>query len=149
VKPRVRQLAGSDLRYCRRADEGLRGLQGPALFTRMPHYFLSTKDSVVETPFDAYEFPVKNGTQRVEGRHLHYTYDFDESAGTSPGFLQIVGVMQVPSLHALRPVLDREFVRVERRLDHRILSGQEVVGHARKTARGPCSPRNPSSARRQ
>jgi OmpA-OmpF porin, OOP family len=56
----------------------------------MPHYFLPTKDSVVETPFDAFEFTVKNGTQRVEGRHLHYTYEFDESAGTSAGFLQIV-----------------------------------------------------------
>jgi outer membrane protein OmpA-like peptidoglycan-associated protein len=66
------------------------GYKDPALFTRMPHYFLPNQDSIVETPFDAYEFPVKNGTQRVEGRHLHYTYDFDESAGTSPGFLQIV-----------------------------------------------------------
>jgi OOP family OmpA-OmpF porin len=66
------------------------GYKDPALFTRMPHYFLTGKDSVVETPFDAYEFPVKNGTQKVEGRHLHYTYDFDEAAGTSPGFLQIV-----------------------------------------------------------
>ena len=66
------------------------GYKDPALFTRMPHYFLPTKDSVVETPFDAYEFRVKNGTQRVEGRHLHYTYDFDESAGNAAGFLQIV-----------------------------------------------------------
>lgn len=66
------------------------GYHDPALFTRMPHYYLCTKDSVVETPFDAYEFTAKNGTQRVEGRHLHYTYDFDESAGTAPGFLQIV-----------------------------------------------------------
>jgi outer membrane protein OmpA-like peptidoglycan-associated protein len=66
------------------------GYKDPALFTRMPHYFLSTKDSVVETPFDGYEFMVKSGTQRVEGRHLHYTYEFDESAGNSPGFLQIV-----------------------------------------------------------
>jgi outer membrane protein OmpA-like peptidoglycan-associated protein len=56
----------------------------------MPHYFLSAEDSVVDTPFDAVEFTVKNGTQRVEGHHLHYTYVFDESAGTSPGFLQIV-----------------------------------------------------------
>jgi OmpA-OmpF porin, OOP family len=66
------------------------GYKDPALFTRMPHYFLTSADSVVETPFDAFEFTVKNGTQRVEGRHLHYTYDFDESAGTSAGFLQIV-----------------------------------------------------------
>ena len=62
----------------------------PALFTRMPHYFLPNEDSVVDTPFDSYEFYVKNGTQKVEGRHLKYAYDFDESAGTHPGFLQIV-----------------------------------------------------------
>jgi outer membrane protein OmpA-like peptidoglycan-associated protein len=66
------------------------GYKDPALFTRMPHYLLTTKDSVVETPFDSYEFRVKNGEQKVEGRHLHYTYDFDESAGTPPGFVQIV-----------------------------------------------------------
>jgi outer membrane protein OmpA-like peptidoglycan-associated protein len=67
-----------------------KGYKDPALFTRMPHYFLSTEDSVADTPFDAFEFTAKNGTQRVEGHHLHYTYVFDESAGTSPGFLQIV-----------------------------------------------------------
>ena len=66
------------------------GYKDPALFTRMPHYFLSSEDSVVDTPFDAFEFAVKNGTQRVEGRHLHYVYTFDESAGNNPGFLQIV-----------------------------------------------------------
>jgi outer membrane protein OmpA-like peptidoglycan-associated protein len=67
-----------------------KGYKDPALFTRMPHYFLSTEDSLVDKPFEAFEFTVKNGTQSVEGRHLHYTYSFDESAGTSPGFLQIV-----------------------------------------------------------
>jgi OOP family OmpA-OmpF porin len=67
-----------------------KGYKDPALFTRMPHYFLSTEDSLVDTPFDAFEFTVKSGTQSVEGHHLHYTYVFDDSAGTSPGFLQIV-----------------------------------------------------------
>jgi OOP family OmpA-OmpF porin len=66
------------------------GYKDPPLFTRMPRYFLPSDSSVVETPFDAFEFTVKNGTQRVEGRRLHYTYDFDEAAGNSPGFLQIV-----------------------------------------------------------
>ncbi|MCX6620629.1 MAG: methyltransferase, partial [Acidobacteria bacterium] len=66
------------------------GYKDPALFTRLPHYFLSTADSVVETPFNAFEFMVKDGTQKVEGRHLHYSYGFDESAGASPGFLQVV-----------------------------------------------------------
>ena len=67
-----------------------KGYKDPALFTRMPHYFLSTADSFVDTPFDAVEFAVKSGTQRVEGHRLYYTYAFDESAGTCPGFLQIV-----------------------------------------------------------
>ena len=66
------------------------GYKDPALFTRMPRYFLSSEGSFVETPFDAYEFMVKDGTQRVEGRHLRFGYTFDESAGTSAGFLQIV-----------------------------------------------------------
>ena len=67
-----------------------KGYKDPALFTRMPHYFLSTEDSLVDTPFDSFEFYVKSGTQKVEGHHLHYTYVFDESAGANPGFLQIV-----------------------------------------------------------
>ena len=62
------------------------GNKDPALLTRMLHYFLPARVSVVETLFDAFEFTVKNGTQRLERRHLHYTYDIDESAG----FLQIV-----------------------------------------------------------
>ena len=66
------------------------GYKDPALFTRLPHYFLSNQDSFVDTPFDAYEFTVKDGTQRVEGHHLYYGYGFDESAGNHPGFLQII-----------------------------------------------------------
>jgi OmpA-OmpF porin, OOP family len=66
------------------------GHKDPALFSRMPHYFLTAEDSVVDTPFDAVEFFVKDGTQRVEGRHLKYSYSWDDAAGTSPSFLQIV-----------------------------------------------------------
>jgi OmpA-OmpF porin, OOP family len=66
------------------------GNHDPALFTRMPHYFLTAADSVVDKPFEAWEFHVKSGTQSIEGRHIHYVYDWDDAAGTSPGFLQIV-----------------------------------------------------------
>ena len=66
------------------------GYKDPALFTRMPHYYLSAEDSFVDKPFDAVEFFVKEGTQRVEGHHLTYSYSFDESVGPSPSFLQIV-----------------------------------------------------------
>ena len=67
-----------------------KGYKDPALFTRMPHYYLSAENSFDEKPFDAYEFMVKDTTQRVEGHHLHYDYSFDESAGTMPSTLQIV-----------------------------------------------------------
>jgi OOP family OmpA-OmpF porin len=67
-----------------------KGHKDPALFTRMPHYFLPSEDSVVDKAFDTYEFQLKDGTQRVEGRHLHYEYAFDEAAGNMPGTLQIV-----------------------------------------------------------
>jgi outer membrane protein OmpA-like peptidoglycan-associated protein len=66
------------------------GYKDPALFTRLPHYFLSGEGSFVDTPFDAVEYFVKSGTQRVEGHHLKYSYSFDESAGANPGFLQII-----------------------------------------------------------
>ena len=66
------------------------GYKDPALFTRLPHYFLAGEGAFVETPFDSVEFTVKSGTQRVEGRHLKYSYSYDESAGPNPGFLQII-----------------------------------------------------------
>jgi hypothetical protein len=67
-----------------------KGYKDPALFTRMPHYFLPAEDSFVEKAFDSYEFQLKAGTERVEGRHLLYEYSFDEAAGNMPGTLQIV-----------------------------------------------------------
>ena len=66
------------------------GYSDPALFTRLPHYFLSAENSFADKPFDAVEFRVKDGSQRVEGHHLVYNYSFDEAAGASPSFLQIV-----------------------------------------------------------
>jgi outer membrane protein OmpA-like peptidoglycan-associated protein len=67
-----------------------KGYKDPALFTRMPHYFLADEGSFVDTPFDGVDFPVKSGTQRVEGHHTKYSYSFDTSAGPNPGFLQII-----------------------------------------------------------
>ena len=67
-----------------------KGYKDPALFTRMPHYFLSGEDAFTDKAFDAYEFTVKSGTQNVEGHHLRYGYYFDEAAGSPPSMLQIV-----------------------------------------------------------
>ena len=67
-----------------------KGHKDPALFTRMPHYFLPAEDSVTDKAFDSFEFQLKEGTQSVEGHHLKYSYAFDEAAGNMPGMLQIV-----------------------------------------------------------
>jgi len=67
-----------------------KGYKDPPLFTRMPHYFLTGQDAFTEKAFDAVEFQLKDGTQKVEGRHLYYQYYFDEAAGPMPGMLQIV-----------------------------------------------------------
>jgi outer membrane protein OmpA-like peptidoglycan-associated protein len=67
-----------------------KGYKDLALFTRMPHYFLSDEGSFVDSPFDGVDFTVKSGTQRVEGHHTKYSYNFDPSAGPNPSFLQII-----------------------------------------------------------
>jgi OOP family OmpA-OmpF porin len=70
------------------------GFKDPAQFTRMPHYYLSYGDSVVEKPFDAYDFNIMQegrlARQRVEGHYWYYKYRYDESAGPIPSPLQIV-----------------------------------------------------------
>src|ERR1035437_363742 len=66
-----------------------KGHKDPALFTRMPHYFLPAEDSVTDKAFDAFEFQLKDGTQSVEGRHLHYVYTFDEAAGGTDGVVAL------------------------------------------------------------
>jgi outer membrane protein OmpA-like peptidoglycan-associated protein len=70
------------------------GFKDPTLFTRMPNYYLSYADSVVEKPFDAYQFEIiqggKRSKERVEGHYWYYKYRYDESAGPIPSPLQIV-----------------------------------------------------------
>ena len=66
------------------------GYKDPALFTRIPHYFLAGEGAFVDTPFDSVEFTLKSGTQRVEGHRMKYSYRFDETAGPNPGFLQVI-----------------------------------------------------------
>jgi OOP family OmpA-OmpF porin len=66
------------------------GYKDPALFTRIPRYFLDGEGAFADKAFDAFEFTVGENTQRVEGHHLYYYYTYDESAGPRPSFLQIV-----------------------------------------------------------
>lgn len=71
----------------------LPGFKDPALFTRMPGYFLDYSGSMRETQFDAYEFWVQKGAkaekQQIEGHKWIYVYRFDTSTGTPPSPLQI------------------------------------------------------------
>jgi len=70
------------------------GFKDPALFTRMPNFYLHQNDSFVEKPFDAFEFDVlkdgKSIKEHVEGHYWFYRYRFDETAGPIPSALQIV-----------------------------------------------------------
>lgn len=70
------------------------GYKDPALFTRMPDYFLNSPSSFKESPFDAHEFRIrqgdKNSTQRVEGHKVVYYYYFDRSTKKPvPSALQV------------------------------------------------------------
>jgi outer membrane protein OmpA-like peptidoglycan-associated protein len=66
----------------------LPNMKDPALFTRMPGYFLHYSGSLKESQFDAYDFPVQKGAkvekQRIEGHKWIYYYTFDTSAGAVP-----------------------------------------------------------------
>jgi OOP family OmpA-OmpF porin len=70
------------------------GAKDPAMFTRMPGYFLSSSNAVNEKQFDFYEFTVTQGKtyprERVEGHKIVYDYSFDRSTGAPPSGLQIV-----------------------------------------------------------
>ena len=63
------------------------GFKDPALFVRMPGYFLSERSSLKESQFETHEFVVRQGNrdvkQRVEGHLLIYCYYFDRSTGRS------------------------------------------------------------------
>jgi outer membrane protein OmpA-like peptidoglycan-associated protein len=99
------------------------GYKDPALFTRLPHYFLSAEGSFVDTPFGAVEFMVKTGNQRVEGHHLRYDYGFDESAGKTPSYLQIIRNYQA----AAKKIGGQVLYEDERRTTIRISrNGQET-----------------------
>jgi OmpA-OmpF porin, OOP family len=66
----------------------------PALFTRMPGFFMPVDSYCKHVQFDARAFLVQKGTgaekQEVEGRKDEYCYAFDESSGqTPPSSLQV------------------------------------------------------------
>lgn len=69
------------------------GVKDPAIFTRMPGYFLSSANAVTEKQFDFFDFTVTQGKtyprERIEGHKVVYDYTFDRSAGAPPSGLQI------------------------------------------------------------
>lgn len=71
-----------------------KGYRDPAMFSRMPNYYLQASSSFVDKQFDAYEFPVTDGKklvkERIEGHFVQYYYYFDHSVGAVPSPLQII-----------------------------------------------------------
>jgi outer membrane protein OmpA-like peptidoglycan-associated protein len=70
----------------------LPGTKDPALFTRMPGFFIT---EYKESPFDAHSFQVLRPdgkgaiASRVEGHVLTWAFDFPATGGTPPSKLQI------------------------------------------------------------
>jgi outer membrane protein OmpA-like peptidoglycan-associated protein len=65
-----------------------RGFKDPALFSRLPNYFLSEGGAFVEAQFDTHDFRVveknKDESRRIEGHLLKYVYSFDEKRAAAP-----------------------------------------------------------------
>ena len=81
--------------FARQSLKDYGGYKDPALFTRMPHYYLPNSGSVEELQYQAYEFYVTSGNRsekkRIEGRFSRHTYEYDEkAAGARPSSLQII-----------------------------------------------------------
>jgi OmpA-OmpF porin, OOP family len=70
------------------------GAKDPALFTRMPNFYLLNPSAVIIKEFDSYAFWVqgeKTGERKpIEGRLAYYKYVFDAGSGASTSALQIV-----------------------------------------------------------
>lgn len=63
----------------------------PAVFTRMPGFFLTNAGRCEKRQFDRYEFPVAKGEKTaVEGAFAKYRYTFDKANGAPPSFLQVI-----------------------------------------------------------
>ena len=73
--------------------QDFKGLKDPALFTRMPNFFLVSAASVDDKQFDRYQFFVTEKTSRaqkaVEGHRTTWRYVLDRSTGAGPSALQI------------------------------------------------------------
>jgi outer membrane protein OmpA-like peptidoglycan-associated protein len=70
----------------------LKDYKDPALFTRLPNYYLASAGSFQEKQFDFFEFVAgKAGKkERVEGHKTYHRYAFDRSTGAPASSLQII-----------------------------------------------------------
>jgi len=86
------------------------GFKDPQLFTRMPNFYLSYPDSVVEKQFGGWDFEIaqagKSAKQRVEGHYWYFKYRFDETSGPFPSGLQIVRNYQAAAARIGGKVMD-------------------------------------------
>ncbi|RPJ86874.1 MAG: OmpA family protein [Acidobacteria bacterium] len=91
------------------------GNEDPALFSRLPNYFLPGRVSVVDKEFDRFVFTVKpgrEGKQAVEGRFVTYHYVYDKTRSTArPSALQIIRNYQNAAARVGGKVLHEDQVR--------------------------------------
>lgn len=91
------------------------GLKDPALFTRMPGFFLVSQASVVEKSFDRAEFFVTTGKTRerpaIEGHVVTYRYVLDRTSGHSPSGLEIMRNYQAAAARLGGKVLHEDSYR--------------------------------------
>jgi len=80
--------------FGQRAMKDYAGTKDPALFTRLPNFYLLSAFSVIDKEFDAYQFLVKGEKtverKQIEGHLVTYKYVFDKASGASPSGLQIM-----------------------------------------------------------
>jgi len=80
--------------FSQRGMKDFAGAKDPALFTRMPNFYILNPESAVIKEFDSYSFWVQgektSERKPVEGRMAAYKYFFNASSGASPSAIQIV-----------------------------------------------------------
>lgn len=91
------------------------GVKDPALFTRMPNFFLVSAASVVEKEFDSYAFMVKGEKiverRPIEGHMVTYRYVLDRTRGSNPSSLQIMRNYQSAATSLGGKVLLQDYYR--------------------------------------
>jgi OmpA-OmpF porin, OOP family len=80
--------------FAQRGMQDKAGAKDPALFTRLPNYYLFGSTPITEREFDAHMFYTESGKvgdrKSIEGHLTTYHYVFDRAAGPAASAMQIM-----------------------------------------------------------